>query len=161
MITIALQILLNLVLAVVWMFLQDTWNVPTFTFGYLLGMGIIFGLRRFFPDVFYVRRVFAVIYLVFLFIWELIASAYVVAKQVSRPKLDITPGIFVVETNLINDWEITLLSNLITLTPGSVVMEVARDEKLLFIHTMDCPESEELVRRMKDSFERAISEVTR
>lgn len=161
MILIALQILLNLVIAFVWMFLHDAWNLLTFILGYLLGMGIIFGLRRFFPEHFYLRRLVATIYLILLFIWELTVSAYVVAKQVTRPKLDITPGIFKVETTLESDWEITLLSSLITLTPGSVVMEYDRENRLLFIHTMDIPDSEIMVKRMKVSFERAIAEVTR
>lgn len=157
----ALQILINFVIATVWMLLHDAWDALTFITGYLIGMLFIFLFRRFFPGRFYVTTAIAVINLVILFIKELIASGIVVIKQVTRRKIDVTPGIFKVKTQLETDLEITILSNLITLTPGSVVVEVIKEEQTLFIHAMDIPESEELVREAQVRFERAIMGVTR
>ncbi|MDA3131083.1 Na+/H+ antiporter subunit E [Aliibacillus thermotolerans] len=157
----AVQILFNFIIAIIWMFLHDAWNALTFISGYFIGFLFIFALRRFFPTRFYGYTVIAVVKLVFLFISELISSSILVAKQVTRPTINVTPGIFKVHTNLESDWEITLLSSLITLTPGSVVIEIAMEEKVLFIHAMDIPESEALVLKAQEKFERAIMEVTR
>jgi len=155
-----LQILLNLLIASVWMLLHDRWDINTFSIGYLVGMVIIFFLRRFFPDPFYGRRLWAIVKLLYLFIRELVKSTFVVIRQVTRPHLDIRPGIFKFNTVLKNDWEISLLSMLITLTPGSVVMEIAPGEGLVYVHAMDADEFERSILKSKDLFEKAIQEVT-
>lgn len=155
-----LQILLNLVIGAMWMMLHDRWDADSFIVGYAIGALIIFGLRRFFPDPFYGRRVWAILKLLYLFVRELVKSTIVVIRQVTKPRLDIEPGIFRVETVLKNDWEITLLSMLITLTPGSVVMEAAPSEGILYLHAMDASEFENSIMHSKRIFEKAILEVT-
>lgn len=155
------QVLLNLFIAFLWMFLQDEWEFLTFFSGYLVGMALIFLMRRFFSSDFYAKRLIAVIKLLLIFIRELVVSGILVMKQVLRPKINITPGIFKLETKLIGDLEITILSLLITLTPGSVVLEVMPEESLCYIHVMDIPESRDAVLNATESFEKAIMEVTR
>jgi multicomponent Na+:H+ antiporter subunit E len=156
-----LQILLNLLIGTVWMLLHDQWNFSTFVIGYFIGFLIVFGLRRFFPVPFYGKKSWAILKLIFLFIKELFFSTIVVMRQVLRPKLNIQPGIFRVETKLTSDWEITLLSSLITLTPGSVVMEVAPEKGIFYIHAMDVTEFQNSIIRSKEMFEDAILEVTK
>lgn len=156
-----LQILLNLLIAMVWMLLHDTWNTLTFAIGYLIGMIFIFALRRFFNAPFYARKCWAIVNLLWLFNVELVKSSIVVIGQVTRPKLDIEPGIFKVETILKTDWEMTILSYLITLTPGSVVMEVAPDDRIMYIHAMDASEFKTSIMKSKAIFEEAIIKVMR
>lgn len=155
-----LQILLNLLIGLVWMLLHDLWDAGTFTVGFFLGGVIIFLTRRFFPTPFYGKKLWAILILFYLFIRELIKSTVVVMKQVTKPKLTIEPGIFRMQTTLKSEWEITLLSTLITLTPGSVVMEVAPDEGRIYVHAMDATEFKESIMKTKKVFEDAISEVT-
>lgn len=92
---------------------------------------------------------------------ELIVSSVLIIKQILRPKLNITPGIFSFETELEGDMEVTVLALLLTLTPGSVVLEIAEDNKVFYIHAMDIPESRDAVLKAKETFEKAIMEVTR
>ena len=82
-------------------------------------------------------------------------------RQVVMPNLNIKPGIFTYETRLQGDWEITALALLLTLTPGSVVMEVSEEGNVFYIHAMDVEETKEQVIRSIGRFERAIMEVTR
>jgi len=106
------------------------------------------------------RRLWAILRLFYLFNLELFKSTIVVARQVTRPRLNIEPGIFKVETKLTKDWEITLLSGLITLTPGSVVMEIIPQEGIMYIHAMDATEFMGSIMESKRVFENAILEVT-
>lgn len=133
----------------------------TFTSGYLVGLVVLFGLRRFFPKSFYIFKAFAVVKLFLLFIRELISSSILVVRQVLRPRINITPGIITVETELEGDREVTLLALLLTLTPGSVVVEVSPNGKVFYIHAMDIPVSSNSVLKSKKTFEKAIMEVTR
>jgi len=155
------QILLNILLAFTWMFLKNEYSGNTFIIGYLLGLLILMVFRHFFNDRFYLLRVYAVIKLILLFFRELLLSNIAVLKVILKPRLTITPGIFALETKLTKDWEITILANLITLTPGTLVLNISDDNKTLYIHAMDLADKQEAIDSIKNTFERAIMEVSR
>lgn len=157
------QFLLNLFIAFLWMLLQDEeeLRITTFIAGFLVGIGIIFLMHRFFGTQFYLRRLFSIMKLILIFISELTLSSVLIIKQILSPKLQIKPGIFTYKTALRGDWEITTLAMLLTLTPGSVVMEVNPSGDMFYIHAMDIEKSKEDVLRSIEKFEKAIMEVTR
>ncbi|HAQ07057.1 MAG TPA: Na+/H+ antiporter subunit E [Bacillus bacterium] len=157
----AFQILLNFILAFVWMFLKTSYSPADFFVGYFFGLLIIYGFRRFFTTRFYLLRVSAVLKLCFIFIKELILSNISVMKVILKPRLDIKPGIFAFPTELKEDWEITVLANLITLTPGTLVIEVSPDNKILYVHAMNIDDAKEAVDSIRNTFEKAIMEVSR
>ncbi|URM33975.1 Na+/H+ antiporter subunit E [Cytobacillus firmus] len=156
-----IQVLINLFIAFLWMFLQDDWSVLSFFSGYLVGIIVLIVLEKFFKAPLYLRSLVAILKLFFVFIWELFTSSILVIRQVIRPRINITPGIFTIETELEGELEVTLLALLLSLTPGSVVVEISHDNKVFYIHAMDIPESSESVIVSKDRFEKAIKKVTR
>lgn len=157
----AFQIILNLIIAFVWMFLNNAWNGVGFITGYLLGLLLIGGMRRFFPQRLYVVRVWAIIKLLILLLKELVRASIEVIRQIIKPKLDIRPGIFTYRTELSSDWEVTLLCLLISLTPGSLPLEISGNQRKLFIHALDIKDEQQLRDDIKNTFEKAIMEVTR
>ncbi|MFS0780344.1 Na+/H+ antiporter subunit E [Bacillus sp. 1P06AnD] len=157
----AFQILLNVFLALIWMFLSTSTQPSSFIAGYLLGLLILIGFRRFFRSTFYLVRIWAVVKLIFIFFKELILSNIAVLKVILRPKLDMNPGIFALKTELKSDWEITLLANLITLTPGTLVVDVSDDNSTLYVHAMDIQDVQDEIDGIKNTFEKAIMEVSR
>lgn len=108
-----------------------------------------------------IKRTWAVLKLFALFNKELFISSFAVIVQIMRPKLTIRPGIFELKTELKSNWEITLLSCLICLTPGTLTLDVSRDGETLYIHAIDIEDAEQLADQIKGSFEKAIMEVTR
>ncbi|MED4016740.1 MULTISPECIES: Na+/H+ antiporter subunit E [Sutcliffiella] len=157
----AFQILINLTIAFLWMFLKIDWTFPTFFVGYFWGIFILWAMRRFFPGRLYVERVWAAFKLLLIFFRELILSNIQVIRDILRPKLNIQPGIFAMPTDLNTRWEITLLSLLISLTPGTLVMDISDDNKILYIHAMNIPDADATIKDIKNNFERVIKEVTR
>lgn len=159
----ALQFLLNLFIAVLWMLLKDekAIHLTTFFTGFFIGIVVLYLMHRFFGTSFYLRRVMAIVKLILLFFKELFMSTVLVLQQVMRPRLNITPGIFTYKTNLKTDGEITALALLLTLTPGSVVIEVSPDNDLFYIHATDMGKTRESILKSMNSFENAIKEVTR
>ncbi|WP_227934879.1 Na+/H+ antiporter subunit E [Alkalihalobacillus deserti] len=157
----AFQLLLNLIIAFTWMFLYSAWDLPSFIIGFLVGMLILIIVRRFFNGPLYITKIYAVIKLILLFLKELVLSNITVIKQVLQPKLAIKPGIFALHTDLESDWEITLLSSLITLTPGTLVVDVSNDQRTLYIHAMNIDDIEDSISSIKNTFEKAIMEVSR
>lgn len=116
------QIILNIIIAVMWMFLSEAYSFPAFFSGYLIGILLLLVLQRFIPDTFYMKRVVKIISLVFLFIRELVLSNIEIVKLVYARKPDIEPAIFAFPIELKSNWEITLLANLITLTDRKSVV---------------------------------------
>ncbi|MDN7243610.1 Na+/H+ antiporter subunit E [Planococcus sp. N028] len=157
----ALQVLLNFFLALVWMFMTVSFTPTGFAIGYLVGLLLIVLMRRFFSHRLYLYRVWAVIFLFFLFIKELVMANFSVFKLAVQPRLSIRPAIFELETELKYDWEVTLLAALITLTPGTLVLAISDDQKKLYIHAIDFEDIDDAVQAIKTTFERAIMEVSR
>lgn len=157
----AFQLLINVLIAIMWMFMQSSYTVGSFIFGYMIGLFVLFILRRFLVFNFYLRRLWAIVKLILLFIVELIKANLDVVRVVLRPKMIHKPGIVAVQTNLNSNVEITLLAALISLTPGTVSMEFSDDSKTIYIHALDVPNKDEFIEDIHSSFERAIMEVTK
>lgn len=119
------------------------------------------GMRRFFPQRFYVVRVWAIFKLITLLFKELVRASIEVIRQIIKPKLDIRPGIFTYKTQLSSDWEVTLLCLLISLTPGSLPLEISGNQRKLFIHALDIKDEQKMRDDIQNTFEKAIMEVTR
>lgn len=155
------QFLVNLLIALIWMFLQNSYLLTTFVFGFIIGLFILFVLRRFFEYDFYFRRVFAFVKLVGVFLLEMIKANVDMVKVVLQPRLKNKPGIIAVETELETEIEIATLAALITLTPGTVSMDFSADGRTIFVHSIDVDDRDEIIADIKNNFEKAIMEVTK
>jgi multicomponent Na+:H+ antiporter subunit E len=155
------QLILNLMIAVIWMFLSESYSFASFLVGFVIGAALLFLLNRFIPDTYYFREVKAILFLIFLFIKELILANLEVLKWVYKPKLNFQPGIIALPIDVKNNWEITLLANLITLTPGTLSVDISRDQRFIYIHAIDLPDVNQTIVGIKETCEKAIKEVTR
>ncbi|NGP43478.1 Na+/H+ antiporter subunit E [Bacillaceae bacterium SIJ1] len=155
----ALQMMLNVIIALLWMFLQESYTFVTLTVGYVIGLLLLFILRRFIPGRFYGKTLWAMIRLFFLFVRELLVANWDVVKVVYSPKMNTQPGIFRLQTDLQKNWQITLLANLISLTPGTLSLVVSDDRKIIYIHAMNIQSTEAAAKNIKQSFEKLILEL--
>lgn len=157
------QFLLNVFIAVLWTLISDETELKftTLVTGYLVGIVIVFLMHRFFGQRFYLTRFFALVKLILIFNRELFHSTILVIRHILSPKIKIKPGVFKYETVLKGEWEVTALALLLTLTPGSVVMEVNPEGDTFYIHGMDVEESKDMLITSLGKFEKAIMEVTR
>ncbi|MFT4569903.1 MAG: multicomponent Na+:H+ antiporter subunit E [Hyphomicrobiaceae bacterium] len=85
----------------------------------------------------------AAIRLAISFLLELVKSNLAVVRIVMHPRLPIRPGIIAYRTTLRTQIGLATLANLITLTPGTLTLDVDQEAGLLFIHTIaiDNPQS--------------------
>lgn len=147
---------LNLGLAFVWCLLQNEISLQQFIIGYVIGAGIMLFFLRVFHDEIYFRKVGAGCYLLFFFLKELLVANWAVTKLVLSLRRQMRTGIIAYPLELQNDILITLLANMITLTPGTLSVEVSPDRRFLFIHILDIADAEEEKRKIKDGFERYL-----
>lgn len=94
--------------------------------------------------------------LLLFFLWELVLANLRLARDVVRPLSDLRPAVVAIPLDLDTDVEITLLSTLITLTPGTLSLDVSSDRKVLYIHAMHGSDVEKLRAGLKAGMERRI-----
>lgn len=156
------EIILCIILACSWIGLKGVVNLPTFIFGLLLGALIIsiFGKRSQLRQL-HIYRVGAAIKLIFIFLYELVVANVQVLFKVFAPKLNIKPGIIKIPLEVQGPFWITTLCNMITLTPGTLTIEVSNDNKFIYVHCLDIDDEEKIIAGIKNTFEKNLLEVSR
>jgi multicomponent Na+:H+ antiporter subunit E len=167
------MLLLNLILAIVWMALQGSFTLVDLLVGFALGF-LILGLtqrvlveqfddlerrREGRPNRGYVQQTWRVIALIGFALWAIVKSNIEVAKIVLNPRHVFRPGIVAVPLDIKSDLGITVLANLITLTPGTVTLDVSSDRRTIYMHVMDVQDAERLRDETKEQFERRVMEL--
>jgi multicomponent Na+:H+ antiporter subunit E len=151
----------NILLALVWAALTGSFTLVNFAFGLLLSAIALYLVREQLGPPVSFNRVGRIFSLAALFIYELALSGWRVARLVTSRKMELEPGIFAYPLEVDRDFEITLLANLITLTPGTLSVDVSDDRRVLFVHALDCSDADKAVRDIRDGFERKILEAFR
>jgi len=105
-----------------------------------------------------VRIYYMIVYL-FVFTWELIKSNIDVARRVLTPSLPINPGIVKFKTNLTSNYSRMILANSITLTPGTLTIDVIDDT--YYIHWIDVTTTnpEEAYVEIAEKFEKILMKI--
>ena len=95
----------------------------------------LFNPKRFFAGLYYC---------VIAFPWELIKAHVDCARRALSPKLPINPGIVKIKTDLKSEYAESALANSITLTPGTITLDIAEEagETFYYIHWIDAAETE-------------------
>ncbi|MDF1601296.1 Na+/H+ antiporter subunit E [Mesorhizobium sp. YIM 152430] len=154
-------LLVNVLLALAWGGVTGSFTLLNLVFGFILGAGALYLIRKEIGSLGYLARMRRVVSLMVLFLVELVKSSWTVALTVLSPKMDIKPGMFVYPLKVDKDAEITMLANLITLTPGTLSVDVSEDRRFLFIHALDCSDPDQLRHDIATGFERKIMEAFR
>jgi len=155
--------LLAILLAVGWVAVTGTFTLPNLLLGVLVAIFVIFLLRHRLQRPLPFRRVVAIIWLIAFFIRELLLSAIDVARLAVAPRLRarLEPAIIAFPLTVESDAEITLLANLITLTPGTLTLDISADHRLLYVHALTLGSREALIRSLANGLERRVIEVFR
>ncbi|ACM35913.1 Na+/H+ antiporter subunit E [Agrobacterium vitis] len=151
-------LILNLLMAIIWVAVTGSASLHNLLFGFVLSLAVVGLLREQIGGVSYLNRTWRILSLLLLFLSELAKSAWKVTIMVLSPGLDIKPGIFAFPLSVERDFEITLLANLITLTPGTLSVDVSEDRKILYVHALDCSDPDAARRDIAEGFERKIRE---
>lgn len=153
--------LLNIFLALVWAMASGSLSLSGLLSGFLLGYGVLWFAQPILAPTGYFRRLPRAIRFAGFFLWQLWLSNLRVAYDVVTPRLYMQPGIVAVPLDARTDEEITLLANLITLTPGTLSLNVSDDRRTLYVHAMFVDSPERVRERIKNGFERRLLELLR
>lgn len=150
-----------IVLAIVWGAITGTFTGLNLLLGAAIGGVAVLLLRSAFAPPRILRKIGQIASLILLFLYELAASAVRVAIVVLTPsmKADLRPAIIAFPFTVKSDAEITLLANLITLTPGTLSIDVSEDRSVLFVHVLTLSTREALIADIAGGFEAKVREI--
>ncbi|MFN3595914.1 MAG: Na+/H+ antiporter subunit E [Rubricoccaceae bacterium] len=149
--------LINLLLAIAWGAVTGSFALESLLTGFVLGYAALLVARPALGPSPYYLGVWRAIGLGAFFVWELVISSLRVAKDTLSPRMNVQPGIVAVPIEVRTDAEITVLANLISLTPGTLSLDVSADRRTLYIHAMyDADRPEDVRRDVQTKLERRV-----
>lgn len=153
--------LLNVLLALAWTALTGKSTPTNLLVGFLLGYVVLWIARPADRPSVYFGKVRKVIGFSLFFLWEIVKANLRVAHDVLTPRHRMTPGVIAIPLDATTDAEITFLANLITLTPGTLSLDVSEDRRVLYIHAMYVEDVDRFRQQIKEGLERRLLEVLR
>lgn len=152
------------VLAATWLSLNGTLSAGHVVLAVLLGAGIPFAMQSFWPAsrrrfTHPVRSAIGAVAFAALLAWDVVVANLQVARAVLRPLHRLRPGFAIVPVDLDDPRAIAIFAHAITLTPGTVSVDLSPDRRELLIHALDLPDPEGTVRDLKARYERRLQEI--
>lgn len=155
------RFLLNVMLTLIWVALTGAFTYINLIIGFIISYFVLWVISRNSEDKRYFTIAFKIIGFFFYFLYELLKANVQVAYEVGTFHFHMKPGIVKIELEAKTDLEITLLSNLISLTPGTLVIDVSDDRKVMYIHGMYLEDKEKFIQSIKDGMEKPLLNIMR
>ncbi len=104
----------------------------------------------------FLLRIFRLILFIGYYLKELVVSSLYVAYDIITPKDLMRPGFVEVPIDLKNETAVIALVNLISMTPGSLTVDMSPDKKKIYIHAMYLFDKDAFIRKIKNELEDRI-----
>lgn len=152
--------LLTLVLLVVWVFLVNEISVGTVIFGLILSIIIPLITASFWQDRPRLHNVYAMCEYGLIVMWDILVANVIVAGLILFRKTEsLESKSVVVPLDLTSPEAITTLAGTITMTPGTVTIDLSADAKSLLVHCLHAPDPQAVVDDIKNRYERRLKEI--
>ncbi|HRO41858.1 MAG TPA: Na+/H+ antiporter subunit E [Flavipsychrobacter sp.] len=155
------RFLLNVMLTLIWVALTGVFNYINLIIGFVISYFILWIISRNSEDRRYFTIAIKIVGFFFFFLWEMLRANWQVAYEVVTSNLHMKPGIVKIYLEAKTDLEITLLSNLISLTPGTLVIDVSDDKKVMYVHGMYLQDKEKFIDSIKMGLEKPLLNIMR
>lgn len=152
---------MNLMLTFIWVALTGSFMFINFVFGFVLSFFILCIMARRSDNFKYFNRIPKVINFALYFLREVIKANLEVAYDLITPKFFMKPGIVKFPLTAKSDLEITILANIISLTPGTLILDVSDDKKVLYIHVMYLKDKDDFISLLQKGFEKKLLDILR
>lgn len=149
----------NILLTFVWVALTGDFSFENYLFGFFLNFHVLWLITAGRGTTKYFSIVPKFLLLFVTFLYELIKANLEVAYEVITPGFRMRPGIIMVPLDVQSNIGITLLANMISLTPGTLSLDVSNDRKVLFVHAMYIKDRDKFIEGIKQGFEHRILEI--
>jgi len=152
---------LSVALFLLWAVLTNAASFATLLLGALLALLLPFIVSPFWPDALRVSRPGVALKFAVRIVWDMLLANWAVARRVVGPVAKLHPAFVEVPLDLRDPFAATVLGSIVSLTPGTVSIDVDRERWVLQLHALDAPDPDALVRQIKQHYEQPIKEIFR
>lgn len=149
----------SVAILVLWLILASTYTPGSLVMGALVAILVPLWTVRFWPDRPLLRKPLKAVGFFLLVCRDIVVANLVVARQVLGPLGRIRPGFVEVPLDLDDPFVATLLGGIVTLTPGTVSIDIDMERRLLHVHALDVPDADALIAEIKMRYERPLKEM--
>lgn len=150
---------LSLALFLLWAALTNAASLGTLMLGLLLALALPFVVSPFWPDAPRIRRPGLALKFAVRIAWDMLIANWAVARRVVGPLAKLHPAFVEVPLDLRDPFAATVLGSIVSLTPGTVSIDVDRERWVLKVHALDAPDTDALIRQIKRHYEQPIREI--
>lgn len=148
-----------LVLTVLWLLLVNTFNLGHLLLGLLLGWSIVHLCGDFLLSVPKVRKPLGLLLFIGKVFYDIVVANLQVVKLVLGPKSRLEPAFVEVPVEIEDEFVLSTLACIISLTPGTVSAGLSSDHKTLLLHGLNVPDRDELIAAVKSRYETPLLEI--
>ena len=152
---------INTFIALGYIGVQGQFSLSGFLVGFALGYLALWLTQPLYGRSRYFQRAPNTVRLVGCFLVELLLSNLRVLWDVITPGHISRPGIVGVSLCAKSEMEILLMANLISLTPGTLSIDLSEDRSILYVHVMFLDDPDRFRQSIKNGVERRVLEVMR
>jgi multicomponent Na+:H+ antiporter subunit E len=152
-------LLLNVFLAIAWAALAGRMTLSHLAEGAVIGYAVLWMVSRLAGPTKYFTKVGRVCRLAVCFVWELLVATLRVAIDIATPRHLMRPAILAIPIDSRSAAEITTLANVITLTPGTLSLDISPDGETLYVHAMYAADVEAARRAIQEGLGHQVREV--
>mgnify|MGYP000394376009 FL=1 len=153
--------LVNLLLAAGFAVIMDQLNLGGLIAGFIVGYAALWITRPLFGSTRYFWRVVKLLWLAVTFIWQVLISNFRVLWDVVTPTHFSRPAVIGVPLDASTDFEIMVVANMISLTPGTLSLDISEDRSTLYVHVMFVDDVEAARAEIKEGIEKRVLEAFR
>lgn len=156
-----IQFIEIVLLSLLWAAMTEELSLANLGTGFILGYIILYSSQHILGASGFVRKFPRFFVFLAFFAKELVMANFRVAYDIVTPKYHMRPGVVAIPLDASTDLEIACLANLISLTPGTLSLDISTDRKVLYVYTMFVYDRDETVREIKEGLEQRILELSR
>ncbi|WP_300454794.1 Na+/H+ antiporter subunit E [Accumulibacter sp.] len=153
------QPLLSLTIFLLWTVLTNAASPALLLLGASLAIAVPRLTRSFWPHPPRLAKPWRALRFLGVFAVDIVTANWRVARQVSGPLHRLSPALVDVPLDLREPFVATLLASVVSLTPGTMSIDVDRERWVLVIHALDAPDPQALVREIKQRYEMPLREM--
>ncbi len=150
---------LSLAMWVMWLFLVNDFSAGHIVLGALLAWAIPYLSQAFWPEEMTVRKPWVTLRFFLILFWDIIVANFVVARLILTRRGQLQPAFMVLELELEDDFTITLLATAISISPGTVSVDLSADRRTLLVHSLHVVDVETALADIRRRYESPLKEI--
>jgi multicomponent K+:H+ antiporter subunit E len=155
------QPLITLAILGLWLALAPTFSLGQLVLGAFFGLTIAWATHTFWPDRPRLVRPLAGLALFVRIVIDIAIANWQVARLVVGPLDRLDPAFIEIPLDIDDPFVATLLGSIVSLTPGTVSVEIERQRKVLLVHALDADDPHGMVANIKARYEAPLKEIFR